>query len=248
MKKITIQLLFLYLLVLSCKSQEEATLATRLVDTEAVDSLSIVLRDSINGLIREDIKKIVLLVDSGTYKFDNHRVFSKKLLTNSYLLRDFKPLWRSKKNREDALNALSAAGDHGLLPGDYHTEHIIKLENEFYDLSPRDHAKLDLLLTDGIILYGYHLIKGRIKPHDLSFSWNFIERDLPKETKHLLLDALEKENLQEVLLSLEPQDAEYKLLKKQLEAPTNTLKKQNARLSTVMVLNQHSKKSCIITG
>lgn len=214
------QIILLFLLALSCKSQEEASVKNNssTVDSVEVSDVDIQqMADSINKIVRDEIYNIISHVDSVKFKFEEHTAYSKKSLIESYKLDDYYPLWKSSKNRADAIDAIERAYEHGLLPKDYHLEQIANLNNKFYDLETKEYAELDLLLTDAIILYGYHLVKGKIKPHDLSFSWNFIERDLPPSTKKLMLSALKDESLDKALFSLEPQDDEYKLLKEHLK-------------------------------
>ena len=190
------------------------------VDTVSivVEPVSIINVDSINNVISNYIEVLVSDLDSGNYVIDKQVIFSRSLLPNTYKNTNFSQLWLSDKNRKDAIEALQNSDSHGLSPNDYHLEELSSLNNRYDELSSQERAYFDILLTDGSVLYAYHLIRGKVNPHDLSFSWNFIEHQFPEDTKHYLRKALDDENLDEALYSLEPQDEEYKLLKRKLES------------------------------
>lgn len=184
--------------------------------TSLVDSVKIIQTDSLNNIISNYIEILVSDLDSENYVIDKQKIFSKSLLPDSYKNTNFSQLWLSEKNRNDAIYALQHSEEHGLLPGDYHLNDITELNNRYSELSSQERAYLDILITDGTILYAYHLIRGKVNPHDLSFSWNFIEHQFPEDTKQYLRKALDEENLSEALNNLEPQDDEYALLKRKL--------------------------------
>ncbi len=39
-------------------------------------------------------------------------------------------------------------------------------------------AEFDILLTDAVLLYAYHLLNGKVNPKSLDNKWNFSSRDL----------------------------------------------------------------------
>jgi murein L,D-transpeptidase YcbB/YkuD len=220
MKKTTSLLILLSIILSSCNTQNVIVSKDKQVKKDTtitnVEPIKIINTDSINNVISNYIKFLVSDLDSGNYVIDKQNIFSKSLLPNSYINSNYSQLWLSEKNKNDAIFALQHSDEHGLLPSDYHMNEINKLNGRYSNLSNQERAFLDILITDGIILYAYHLIRGKVNPHDLSFSWNFIEHQFPEDTKQYLYEALDQEKLNEALYSLEPQDDEYTLLKRKL--------------------------------
>ena len=222
MKKTTLLLFVLSLLFNGCNTQKAIVSEGEKVKSDTistvVEPVKIINIDSINTIISNHIEILVSDLDSGNYVIDKQIIFSKSLLPDTYKNTNFSQLWLSEKNRKDAIEALQNAKKHGLSPDDYHLNEIISLNSRYSELSSEERAYFDIILTDGSILYAYHLIRGKVNPHDLSFSWNFIEHKFPEDTKQYLRKALDDENLDEALYSLEPQDEEYQLLKRKLES------------------------------
>ncbi len=207
------------LLFFSCNMAKEANPNLTEEETHDLPKKEIVKKentDSINNLLTAEIKKIVTQLDSVNKKIDQDIIFSKYLLKDSYNDANFHPLWSSKKNRDVVIAEIKRAEENGLISSDYHLETIEKYTKKYDSLSLKSHAKLDVLLTDGIILLAYHLIKGKVNPDDLMYSWNFMENKIPKYAITLLQNAIKEEQVNKVLHSLEPQDKEYQLLKEQL--------------------------------
>ena len=217
MKKTTLLISIISILFFGCKSKkvisDNNTISAD--TTQVLVAEKTINIDSINNIIDSTIKNIVIDLDSVNSKVDGQFIFSHSLLPESYKNIDYHQLWKSKKNRTDAINAILKSKEHGLVPKDYHINEINKLNDNYSNLSPENLAVLDILLTDGIILYAYHLIEGKLNPEDLSYSWNFIHNKLPENTAPLLHAAISEERLTEILYSLEPQDNEYKKLKEQ---------------------------------
>ncbi len=220
MKYIYIYLIFFIAFLVSCNNQKEVatTIEKQQVLTQREPNIKkhYVNIDSIKKLVSIAIEEDILNLDTVHFVLDNQNIFSRTLLPTTYKDNEYLPLWQSEKNKNDAINALEKSEENGLSPKDYHLEKIEYFNKNYDKLTPEEKAEFDILLTDGVILYAYHLIKGKINPHDLSFSWNFIEHQLPENTKAILKDALKNENLIDALNNLEPQDQEYKLLKDKL--------------------------------
>ena len=220
MKKLILLLFSLSVLLYSCNSTKPAVAKDVQIKKDTVVAvvkpIKIINIDSLNSIISNKIEILVSDLDSGNYVIEKQIIFSKSLLPDTYKSNNYSQLWLSDKNRTDATEALEKANEHGLTPNDYHLKRILKLDANYANLTLEERAELDILLTDGIVLYSFHLIKGKVNPHDLSYSWNFIEHQLPENTEAYLYKALDEEELDETLYSLEPQDNEYKLLKNKL--------------------------------
>ena len=228
MKKLIVLLFSLSVLFNSCSSTKGVVANDVQVkkDTivDVIKPIKIINIDSLNNIISNNIEVLVSDLDSGKYIIDKQVIFSKSLLPNAYKNNNYSQLWLSDKNRADAIESLKKANAHGLIPNDYHLEAILELNDNYENLTLKERAKLDVILTDGIVLYSFHLIKGKVSPHDFSYSWNFIEHQLPKNKEAYLYKSLDEEKLKEALYSLEPQDDEYKSLKNKLATNKEIIK------------------------
>lgn len=110
----------------------------------------------------------------------------------------------------------------GLRPGDYHLAKLELLQQEVrqnqlrkYSLNPGRLADLDLLCTDAFLIYGSHLLTGRINPETIDAEWfaNRRETDLAA----VLQSALDANQVDEALISLLPPQAGYTRMKRALQ-------------------------------
>ena len=162
------------------------------------------------------IEPLITHLDSDNYWMDGHLVFSTMVLPEAYKMGHFYPLWNSENNRDFALKQLSQAWKHGLLPADYHLFELVKYNIRYNSLSANERASYDVLLTDAILLYSYHLIRGKLDPETLYSTWNYTERKLPESTVDSLISGLENESLHTYLTKLEPHSETYKSLQSEL--------------------------------
>ncbi|MDZ7607390.1 MAG: L,D-transpeptidase family protein [Cyclobacteriaceae bacterium] len=152
------------------------------------------------------------IVSAEVYKLGDEYIFSNTVLPNIYQKRLYIANWQNRKNREDAISSLENSWIDGLEPADYHLEAIRQLYDRIKASdhpTPADVAVLDILITDGLMLYASHLIKGKIDPKTLDVSWNFSGRDLPKDAEKIFMDAIETNKICEALYSLRPQHPMY---------------------------------------
>ena len=139
-----------------------------------------------------------------------------------YERRVYQPAWTTSQGplpqTETLLSAIRRADHEGLRPNDYH---LAKIESILSDLrqttgvgkspNPRLLVDLDLLLTDAFIIYGVHLLAGRINPEKNHPQWfaNRREADLAR----LLEDALNSNRIEETLAALLPNYTGYHRLR-----------------------------------
>ena len=231
MKKTFLILSIFLFLTYSCKTQKAVadkpsktvgnkTIALQNNQISAGDmpNLLSLFTDSIDALVAVQIKEDISTIDTVKGHFHDRIIFSRNLLPGSYSFTEYHALWKSQKNRMDAINIIRKSDEHGLVSDSYHYNIVKELNEKYESLSVKELSELDILLTDAIVLYAYHLIEGKINPEDLSYSWNFKHHQLPKYIVQILHQDLFEEQLDLALLSLEPQDEEYQKLKKQLEA------------------------------
>ncbi len=135
-----------------------------------------------------------------------------------YERRGFTPAWSGRDARFSLADSLIAAiresVREGLRPSDYHLAGIESLladsrrkrtEGEPYD--PETGADLDILLTDAFLLYGSHLLTGRVDPETLHADW--IAYSPSTDLATLLESALAGDNVADTLRSLRPPHSGY---------------------------------------
>ncbi len=136
-----------------------------------------------------------------------------------YSERDFEPLWSSPRGPtpkvESFLKVIRAADQDGLRPQDYHLTKIESLlssgKKGREPFSVVQRIELELLLSDAFILYGKHLMNGRVDPHAIYEDWF----NLPQQEKDdsLILAALGMRDMEKAMEGLRPHDAGYQKLR-----------------------------------
>jgi L,D-transpeptidase YcbB len=151
---------------------------------------------------------------------------SSPILPQFYEKRVFKPLWSENgeplPQAETLLQAIKDAGSEGLNPSDYHLKKIENLLDEAnrrrpssQPLDPGDLADLDFLLSDAFLVYGNHLLHGRVDPLSIKSTWfNFKkDRDLAAD----LSTAVANNQVEKTLSGFLPSSPGYFGLRKALE-------------------------------
>lgn len=141
-----------------------------------------------------------------------------------YSLRDYEPLFiksfEDNDNVFSLISILEKAGDHGLNPEQYHFSDII---NEFAgatDTVPNLSryyllAMTELLVSDAILKYGYHLRYGVVNPRGLFPDSYFLPYN--DSSKGNLLEPLTKDNLAQYLNDIQPKSKRYRDLQEALK-------------------------------
>jgi len=131
---------------------------------------------------------------------------------------DLEPNWTGPSGptaQADSLIAvLRDAGRDGLRPGDYHVETLDSLRTALRrdgqsggGLNERRLADFELLATDAFLLYGRHLLQGRVDPVELTPSWTLSRRQT--DLLQRLHDALDDGTIREALYALRPEQPGY---------------------------------------
>lgn len=142
-----------------------------------------------------------------------------------YERRAYRPAWSEDNGPlqqvEGLINTIREAGHEGLRPGDYHLHKIeTTLREERENQSKKKSldsgrlVDLDLLLTDAFLIYGSHLLAGRIDPETIDPEWfaNRREADLAA----ILQTALDSDQIEQTLKSLLPPQLGYARLQQAL--------------------------------
>jgi murein L,D-transpeptidase YcbB/YkuD len=117
------------------------------------------------------------ILEGGDVLVAGQRIASTTLLPDFYTRRGFTPVWTVPARFEELLALLRSAQDHGLNPDDYHYTTLASCPEE---MSPDQAAARDVLATDALIRFGYHLRLGKVDPARLDPDWN-LERRMDSE-------------------------------------------------------------------
>ena len=96
------------------------------------------------------------------------------------------PLWTRSDRVQELLDALADAPRHGLNPDDYHYARLRHLRE---DSGPVP-ATLDILLTDALARYAYHLRFGKANPEQLDPHWNYSRALQTQDPARWMYDAI----------------------------------------------------------
>jgi murein L,D-transpeptidase YcbB/YkuD len=169
---------------------------------------------SIEEGIRENINQ---LEGSGTIRLDKQKIIANPVITKLYKDAGYQPIWISTKNRKDLLEILEGAYFEGLNPGDYHfdyiSEHDRKLE-EGVRVSMDDYAIADILMSNAILTYAFHMIQGKVNPTKLDPNWNYSKRPMPDDAEFHLMQRLHTGTLKEAAVIIRPEIQLYGKLRK----------------------------------
>lgn len=147
------------------------------------------------------------------------------LLTEFYERRGFQPTWVHSEEPdaqvEQLLTHLQNSKSHGLRPADYRAEEIesfaqaLRLHEQSSDAKIRHLVDLELLCTNAFLLYGSHLLVGRLDPKTITPSWTLNQRD--SDLLSVLEEAGRSRSIETALKRLPPQQPEYDALVQALE-------------------------------
>ncbi|MEJ2515290.1 MAG: L,D-transpeptidase family protein [Gammaproteobacteria bacterium] len=97
-----------------------------------------------------------------------------RLISNFYSGRDFRPAWTDPRRIDVLMSLLRDADLEGLRPEDYHLrrlESLLALPADGHGQAERL-AERDILLTDALARYAFHLRFGKVDPSQLDAAWN----------------------------------------------------------------------------
>jgi murein L,D-transpeptidase YcbB/YkuD len=125
-------------------------------------------------------------------------LYATTALPSFYERREYRPAWWDSAGLrpyvQELVQAIHGAGREGLRPSDYHLDGILELQDQTRagpDPDPRVAADLDLLLTDAFLIYGSHLLSGRVNPETFDSEWRANRRgaDMAAVLEHALGDS-----------------------------------------------------------
>ena len=147
------------------------------------------------------------------------------LLSQFYTKRDFQPCWSKKgtllPHVESMITVIRNAKSHGLQPEDYHLEEIeaaiaeLRQDMKRSEMVDADKiVNIEFLLSDAFLLYGSHMLSGRVDPNKIYITW--VANQRTADLAEILQDAAASSRIEETLQSLEPQYEGYKKLRQTL--------------------------------
>lgn len=193
---------------LGAQSSPSATPA--LPSPEAVAALDEALRNRLEAAGGEGLGRLARVV------VGREPVYATAALPTFYERRSFQPAWLSGglDAARELVGAIRAAEREGLRPSDYHLERLQRLLERIEaaratntGAHPELLIDLELLLTDAFLVYGSHLVAGRVDPVELDPEWRPFDRGI--DMVSVLERALERGEVAASLQSLLPGHAGY---------------------------------------
>jgi murein L,D-transpeptidase YcbB/YkuD len=158
------------------------------------------------------------------------KIYSTELLDYAYQITSYQYIWQNKKSISQALTALNNAWQEGLAPQDYHINRLnVLAENIDQHINT---LEFDVLLTDAVMTYATHLIRGRVNPNAISDTWNYqLHSVSPQKASELLLNHIQNESVALGLDDLKPKLPQYALMKQKLAFYSGLQSKQRVTIS-----------------
>lgn len=171
-----------------------------------------------------EIKRIVTLSAQGkSTPLTQETVRVRSIVELFYQERGYAAAWPPTHQISEVILAIKQSDSEGLYKEDYHYESLVKL-HELYEKTTEVEAKnkalaeLDVLLTDAVMHYAFHLINGKVDPSALNTAWNYSKKALlPQSVVDHLTQALKKGDIASGLNKFKPQFTLYKKLKQGLK-------------------------------
>ena len=213
------------MLLFSCKNNQQITVEEILDLTphqeENLDSVETEFNNKVNWKIVNEINQSEWIAgqlnNNEKLIIDSLHLFSKNLLPKLYAHKQNNLLWTSEKNIEDAYRALELAWLDGLQPEDYHLSKLKSIQKKILKSTSKEEKSVwisrhDIILTDAIVLYSFHLLTGKIDPVELDNNWNYDNRTISRETLLQLFQFLKDEKILEGLDQLRPSNPSYRAM------------------------------------
>lgn len=142
------------------------------------------------------------------------------ILSLFYQSRNFEPAWSDLDYAHSIVALLGSSDQEGLFPQDYHYDVLAPLLQRIDEDTShfsREMAELDVLLTDGLLLYAAHLANGKILPARFEKTWNYSRKELlPDEIILALNTHVDNRTVASALEALKPDLAVYGKLRQEL--------------------------------
>ena len=115
------------------------------------------------------------LAERGSLSLEGEVISSKSFLPEFYRQRDYQLAWSAHMDNARALSErILTSHEEGLVPADYHAAEIRKLlaESSGKQFPEARQVDLDIMLSEALARYAYHLRFGKVNPENLDADWN----------------------------------------------------------------------------
>jgi murein L,D-transpeptidase YcbB/YkuD len=167
----------------------------------------------IQKIIRAAIER---MTQSEKLKIGDTWIAAIAILPEFYEKRQFKPAWTASEKIDDFMRTIDDIEMDGLIPADYHRRQIRNLSEKIKVQSspePQLLAHRDLLLSDALVLLGYHLNYGKVDPVKLDPNWNMTARINRGDPTTVIQEAIDSGSFYKFISDLKPRDEFYNELK-----------------------------------
>ena len=181
-----------------------------------------------SGAVEEHLRiRIEAIQDGapGASSVGEELILAREGVARYYRQAAFEPVWARAGGptvlADSLLTVLRDADGEGLRPTDYHAtaidsllRHLRAQNGAGEPLDPRRLVDLELLCTDAFLLYGSHLLTGRVDPAAINPTWTAEGRQA--DLVQHLEQALTETSLRAALADLRPPQPEYDALRRAL--------------------------------
>ncbi len=174
---------------------------------------------AVSEAVRERLRNRLETVPAADLAVRDEPVYASAALPEFYVSRLYQPAWSDHRGplpvADSLIAAVRDAGGEGLRPADYHLRTIERTLREIRGAAgppgARRVADLDLLLTDAFLVYGSHLLIGRVNPETIDPEWRANRRGA--DLAMILGGALASGHVREALATLLPPQPGYARLR-----------------------------------
>jgi len=165
-----------------------------------------------NQYLQQQLEPILI---GESHNIEGQHIHSPEMTVATYKANSFERVWDDNKYAKQALNLIAQAELEGLSPNDYHFDTLMALANEIEKRgADAVEAQFDVLMTDAVMTYAKHLIRGKVNPKQLAATWNYEQFDVsPDAAATSLLKHVKSKSLDKGLENLKPVLPHYKRLK-----------------------------------
>ncbi len=207
------------LFIVSCSSEEDPSRHDSVQSSDHKQALKQKDPDQAKE-IQQHIKAAVdQIISSKKLKVGNTWIVEVAVIPVFYEQRQYRPAWTQAAKITDLMQAIENVKKDGLRPEDYHRRQLQSLSKQIETQTPPDPRLLamrDILLTDALVLMGYHLQFGKVDPVQLDPNWNLSAQIGSKDPVTLTQESIESGSIYQFFTDLRPRDEYYTYLKKTL--------------------------------
>lgn len=206
---LSLSLLIIYSSLVNCENVYSKSPSNNSVDSNA-DSL---YTESVREYIRTYSDRIG---KSTSTKLDGNKITGNDVIVKLYREVNYELVWDLDSNRKDLISILEDSYYDGLNPKDYHIDFIkeydIELEGE-NQLECKRVALADIIMTDALLTYSFHMIQGKVNPTQLDPNWNYSQRPLPDSAELRIWYRLQTQSLKEGVNNIRSELPMYRKLR-----------------------------------